>query len=61
MRRKDRDRALYLAVIEEAYLEHFDTAEGRDLVADEALRLLVFVPEQEEISQWIESHNIESS
>src|SRR5262245_61798645 len=54
LKRRESERALFLAVTEAAYLEHFDTAEGRDLVADEALKLLVFQPIQEEIERWIE-------
>jgi hypothetical protein len=45
---------LYLAVTDAAFSEHFDTAEGRDLITDEVLKLLVFQPLAEEIERWID-------
>jgi hypothetical protein len=52
--RRDPNRTLYLAISLPAYLEHFDTAEGRDLINDETIRLIVFNPVEEEIIQWID-------
>lgn len=54
LKRREPERTLYLAVSRIAYDSHFDTTEGRDLIADEALKLLVFQPESETIDQWIE-------
>ena len=52
--RVEPDRSLYLAVPEETYFSLFDPADGRDLVAEHAIRLLVFGPDQEVILRWIE-------
>ena len=54
LRRQASDCTLFLAVSLAAYTEHFDTIEGRDLIADDQIRLIVFRPETEEITQWIE-------
>jgi hypothetical protein len=51
---REPDCARFLAVTDEAYLEYFDPAEGRDLVLDEFLKLIVFHPLREEILQWID-------
>ena len=52
--RAEPDRSLYLAVPEETYFSLFDPADGRDLVAEQAIRLLVFGPDQGAILRWIE-------
>ncbi|HLK60064.1 MAG TPA: element excision factor XisH family protein [Chthonomonadaceae bacterium] len=54
IKRHDPERTLFLAITDAAYAEHFDTAEGRDLIADETLKLIVFQAVREEIEQWIE-------
>lgn len=54
LKRREPDRALFLAVSAAAFLEHFDTAEGRDLISDDRLKLLIFLTEPEEIDKWIE-------
>lgn len=54
LRRREPDRKLYLAITDAAWIEHFDLAEGRDLIDDESLRLIVFDPGREEIEQWID-------
>jgi hypothetical protein len=54
LKRKEADRLLFLAVSGPAYREHFNTAEGRDLIVDESLKLLVFDVTLQEIRQWIE-------
>ncbi len=54
LRRNDPERVLYLAVSVPAYDEHFDILEGRNLIEDESLRLLVFHSDREEIARWIE-------
>lgn len=54
LRRKEPERVLYLAVSTTAYGEYFNTVEGRDLIEDEMLRLLVFHSDREEIVQWID-------
>jgi hypothetical protein len=51
--RLEPDRSLYLAVPENAYYSVFDSADGRDLVAEQGLRLLVFAPESEVIVRWM--------
>jgi hypothetical protein len=48
------DRARFLAVPPEAHAALFDTAPGRDLVAAQELRVLVFDPDPGVIVQWIE-------
>lgn len=54
MRRVDPQRTLFLAILNPAFEEHFDTVEGLALIADESLKLIVFAQETEEIAQWIE-------
>jgi hypothetical protein len=54
LEKKERDRALFLAIDEEAYSSLFSEADGRDLLASRQIRLMVFHPEQEVILQWIE-------
>ena len=53
MRRTDPERLLYLAVSQLAFDAHFNTIEGRDLIEDETIRLLVFHAIREEIARWI--------
>jgi hypothetical protein len=52
--RDEPDRQLFLAVPHDAYEALFNTADGRDLVTAQSLRLLVFDPVQETIVRWIE-------
>jgi hypothetical protein len=54
LRRAEPDRVLYIAVSEEIYYAVFDPADGRDLVAEEEIRLIVFDPVPEVLIQWIE-------
>ncbi len=54
LKQKEADRQLFLAVSSPAYREHFNTAEGRDLIADEDLKILVFDVTLQEIREWIE-------
>ena len=54
LKRHDPDRRMYLAVSKVAFDEHFDIAQGRDLIEDEALKVIVFVPEQEIVELWID-------
>ena len=54
LKRQDPERILYLAVEEEAYDEYFDVSEGRDLIADEQIKLVVFLAISEVITRWIE-------
>jgi hypothetical protein len=51
--RVEPDRSLYLAVPEEAYYAIFDSADGRDLVAEQGLKLFVFAPESEVVLRWM--------
>ena len=44
----------FLAILNPAFEEHFDTVEGLALIADENLKLIVFERKTEEIAQWIE-------
>jgi hypothetical protein len=54
MGREEPDRTLFLAVPQEAHAALFDTAHGRDLVAAQALLLMVFDADAEVIVEWIE-------
>jgi hypothetical protein len=54
LERNDPDRVLYLAVPLDAFIAVFDEPEGRDLIAAQKLRLLVFDPVQEVVVQWIQ-------
>ena len=54
LRRIEPERALFLAVPQDAFTELLDIAEGRDLVAEERLKLLVYDAEKELILQWME-------
>ena len=54
LKRKEPDRVLYLAVSKTAYDDYFFPAEGRDLLADNAIKLVVFLQNEETIKQWIE-------
>lgn len=52
--RQEPSRRLYLAIPEDAYLSVFDTAEGRDLIAAQGIRLVVFRALEMVIVKWIE-------
>jgi hypothetical protein len=54
IRRQEPNRTLFLAVPSEAFASVFDPADGRDLVADQNLRLIVCDPDEETIVRWIE-------
>ena len=54
LRRIEAERALFLAVPQDAYSELLDIAEGRDLVADEGLKVLVYDAEAEVVLRWME-------
>jgi hypothetical protein len=54
LRQEEPYRALFLAVSREAHQAVFDSADGRDLVAAEGLKLIVFDADQEVITEWIE-------
>lgn len=54
LKRKEPARIMYLAVSIKAYQEYFFPAEGRDLIADENLKIIVFDQRKEVITQWIE-------
>ena len=54
LRRQEAERALYLAVPNEAFETLFNPAHSRDLRAELALALLVYDAEEETIVQWIE-------
>lgn len=54
LERQEPDRALYLAIPEDTYQSIFNTAYGRDLISARALRLVVFRPEEEVVTEWIE-------
>lgn len=53
MERTEPDRILYLAISADAYDSVFNEPEGRDLVAAQNLRLLVFDPIEEVVVRWI--------
>ena len=55
LRRDQPERLLYLAISEDAYLALFDIADGRDLMADAQVRLVVVNIEREEVIEWIET------
>ncbi len=52
--RDDPERALFLAVSGEVFVRLFDDADGRDLVAAQGVRLLVFDATKGVVTQWIE-------
>lgn len=52
--RDDPARALFLAVASEVFGRLFDDADGRDLVATQRVRLLVFDVEKGVVTRWIE-------
>jgi XisH protein len=54
LEKKDANRALFLAIDEEAYSSLFGEEDGRELLASRQIRLMVFHPEREVILQWIE-------
>ena len=51
--REDPDRVLFLALTRDACENLFEDAAGRELVASEKLRLLVFDPITERLLEWI--------
>jgi hypothetical protein len=51
---KEPERLLFLAVPQNVYAALLDTGPGRDLVAAYALRLIVYHPDREVITGWIE-------
>jgi XisH protein len=61
IRRTERDRTLFIAVPEETYYAVFDPGDGRDLVVEEELQLIVFDPQPEVILEWIEPTNTVAS
>lgn len=52
--RDDPERALFLAVASEVFGRLFDDADGRDLVAAQGVKLLIFDIEKGVVTQWIE-------
>ena len=52
--REEPDRALYLAISEDAYAGIFSEPEGRELVVAQNLTILVFDPTKEVVVHWIE-------
>ena len=47
------DRERFMAVPERVYFRLFSTVEGRALIENERLQIIVFAPQTEEITQWI--------
>lgn len=47
------ERILYLAVTEQTFTDLFEEPIGQLLLNDRFLRLIVFIPKQEEIVRWI--------
>jgi len=54
LRRKERDRLLYLAVPYEVYREFFLIQFIQEVIAEHQLKLLVFEPSKQEIILWKE-------
>jgi hypothetical protein len=52
--RREPERVLFLAVPQSVYATLLDTAPGRDLVSVYGLRLVIYEPESEMITRWIE-------
>ena len=52
LRQAEPDRALFLAIDSEAFIQHFDDPEGEDLRMEEGVNLLVFDKMTEEIVLW---------
>jgi hypothetical protein len=53
MRKVHPGRELFLAVTETVYISLFSGIEGRMLIDEEKLQLIVFDPHTEEIKQWV--------
>lgn len=53
LRRNLPERELYLAVAADIYADFFQRAAIQDIIAEEAMRLLVFDPRKEEVVRWI--------
>ncbi len=54
LRREDTERTLYLAVTQHIYQQFFVGKFAQMVIEDEALKLLIFDVETEEIVEWIE-------
>ena len=54
LRRQDAERKLYLAVPITAYSGLLDNETGRELLAEEKLRVIVFDADEEVVTLWIE-------
>ena len=54
LRRQDVERALFLAVPVNAYNSLLDNETGRELLAEENLRVIVYNPDEEALTLWIE-------
>jgi hypothetical protein len=53
LERLEPDRTLYMAVVNEIYLDVFEEPIGQLLLTNQRVRLLVFDPWDEEIKRWI--------
>lgn len=54
LRKADPDRKLFLAVPSQAWQTFFLTEDIQELVTEHALAVLVYLPDEEEVAEWIE-------
>ena len=53
LKRISPERELFLAVAEDIYQDFFLKPAVQDIIADQAIQMLVFNPDNEEVVQWI--------
>ena len=61
LRRTDTDRELFLAVSQDVYEEFFPHALVQGMVEEENIQLLIFKPNEKEITKWIKQQNIKDT
>jgi hypothetical protein len=53
MAEQEKDRTLYLAMPSDIYTDLFEDDLGRLIIAHQQLKIILFTPETEEITRWI--------
>ena len=53
MAEQEKDRTLYLAMPSDIYTDLFEDDLGRLIIAHQQLKIILFNPETEEITRWI--------
>jgi len=61
LKRKESERKLFIAVRDDVYRRIFDTSDGRFLLVEEQIRLIVFDDCRKEIVKWISWTDIATS